>query len=588
MLERYSYLKEELLKCIDAMYTIGSIPGCPCEELREKIQNNTFNLVVLGQFKRGKTSLINSLLGAGILPIGVVPLTSIATVLTYGGALRIKVLFNDGRTTEIKPESLHLYVTEKGNPGNEKNVSEVFITYPSTYLKDGVRLIDTPGVGSVYQHNTDAAYRYLPKCDAALFLLSVDQPLSKSEVDFLSDVREFSHRIFFLLNKVDYLSRKEIEESISFSEGVINDATGGDVTVFPVSAKLALEGKSGNSTELLEKSLLPSFEATLSNFLMREKGKVLILSVANNFLRTLSQAKLELELEMKAIAMPVRELKTKIDAFEKKNQDVMSEKRDFDFLLDGEVNRLVKTLIDEDLEKFKKDLSERMLAGIEGLHNESKKLSTRELNNALEKYVINEVRGSYNAWRSAEDDKIAGSFEDTCKRFILRINETVDSMLKFSSELFSIPFEAVKAETLWDVRSSLFYKFKDEPVGLDMLAASLTLNLPRFLGSRIVFKKMKEYTLQMIDMQGGRVRFDFTERLDKSKLDFRWEMLQRIEATIEGISTAIQKGLNEKNRGEKKAEEKKKTLQETLRRIEEIKTSLLKIKDSAEKGLPHA
>ena len=64
-------------------------------------------------------------------------------------------------------------------------MQEVLITYPSPYLKDGVRLIDTPGVGSVYEHNTDVAYQYLPKSDAALFLLSVDQPVSKAELNFL-------------------------------------------------------------------------------------------------------------------------------------------------------------------------------------------------------------------------------------------------------------------------------------------------------------------------------------------------------------------------------------------------------------------
>ena len=149
MLDKYSHLKEDLLKCIDSMFAIENIPACPCEELREKIQNNAFNLVVLGQFKRGKTSLINALLGAEMLPVAIVPLTSIATILKYGEALRIKVYLADGAVKEIRHESLHEYVTEKGNPKNEKNVQEVVITYPSPYLKDGVRLIDTPGVNAM-------------------------------------------------------------------------------------------------------------------------------------------------------------------------------------------------------------------------------------------------------------------------------------------------------------------------------------------------------------------------------------------------------------------------------------------------------
>jgi GTPase SAR1 family protein len=145
----YSHLKGELLRSIDEMLAVESIRGCPCEDLREKIETNTFNLVVVGQFKRGKTSLINALLGADILPVAVVPLTSIVTIMKYGEALRIMVHFNDGRVAEIKPESLPEYVTEKGNPKNAKDVSEVVITYPSPYLRGGVQIIDTPGAGEL-------------------------------------------------------------------------------------------------------------------------------------------------------------------------------------------------------------------------------------------------------------------------------------------------------------------------------------------------------------------------------------------------------------------------------------------------------
>ena len=138
----YVHLKRSVMECLDEMLGIEAVRGCPCEDLREKIETNTFNLVVVGQFKRGKTSLINALLGADILPVAVVPLTSIVTIMKYGDALRINVHFNDGRVAEIKPEGLPEYVTERGNPKNEKDVSEVVITYPSPYLKGGVQIID--------------------------------------------------------------------------------------------------------------------------------------------------------------------------------------------------------------------------------------------------------------------------------------------------------------------------------------------------------------------------------------------------------------------------------------------------------------
>ncbi len=577
VLDKYAHLKEELVKCINAIMTIESITSSICEELREKIENNVFNLVVLGQFKRGKTSLINALLGAEILPTAVVPLTSIATILKYGETLNINVYFNDGRVTEIEPGSLPQYVTEKGNPRNEKDVQEVIITYPSSYLKDGVRLIDTPGVGSVYEHNTDVAYQYLPKSDAALFLLSVDQPVSKAELDFLKDVKEYSHRIFFLQNKADYVGSEDLSESISFSKKIIEECMGGEVKIFPLSAKLALEGKLSGTKELLEKSFLPEFEHILNTFLMQEKGDVLLLSVTNNLLRLLSQARLGLELEMKSLVTPLEELEEKIKIFENKKNGVLVEKDDFNLLLDGETKKIVNNVLDEDLKAFRQELILKVSKDLESSYGGSSSISMKELREKLEEQVITEVKQAFATWRGIEDEKLAKTFEAACKRFIIKIDDAVDSLLKFSAELFAVPFDIVKAEAIWSTKSGFYYRFKEQPVGIEIVASSLTLLLPKFIGEKIILKKAKEYLHRVIDMQTAKVGCDFEERLNKSKLDFRWEMFQRIEATIEGISKAIEKGMSQKSKGEQAVEERKAVLIENEKKMNEIKERLIQI-----------
>jgi len=577
VLDKYAHLKEELVKCIDSILTIEGITVGICEELREKIENNVFNLVVLGQFKRGKTTLINALLGAEILPTAIVPLTSIATILMYGETLNIKVYFNDGRVTEIESSNLPQYVTEKGNPRNEKDVQEVIITYPSPYLKDGVRLIDTPGVGSVYEHNTDVAYQYLPKSDAALFLLSVDQPVSKAELDFLKDVKEYSHRIFFLQNKADYVSSEDLSESISFSKKIIEECMGSEVKVSPLSAKLALEGKLSGIKELLEKSFLPEFEHILNTFLMQEKGEVLLLSVTNNLLRLLSQARLGFELEMKSLLTPLEELKEKIKIFENKKKEVLAEKDDFYLLLDGETKKIIKNVLEEDLKTFRQELIFKVSKDFESSYGERSGMSLKELREHLEELVITEVKQAFAAWRGIEDDKLAKTFEAACRRFITKIDDTVDSLLKFSAELFAVPFDIVKAEAIWSTKSGFYYRFKEQPVGIEIVASSLTLLLPKFIGERIILKKVKEYLQRVIDRHTARVGCDFEERLDKSKLDFRWEMRLRIEATIEGISTAIDKGMTQRTRGEKEAHERKSQVLQVLSQFDEIKEKLIQI-----------
>jgi hypothetical protein len=190
---------------------------------------------------------------------------------------------------------------------------------------------------------------------------------------------------------------------------------------------------------------------------------------------------------------------------------------------------------------------------------------------------MDEVKNAYNNWWAQEDGRLASGFEAICGRFISKINETVDALFKFSSELFAIPFQAFKAEELWTVKPGFYYKFREDPVMLEVLATSFTLTLPKFLGDKIILKKMKEFLLQMIDRQGGRIRFDFAERLEKGKLDFRWEMLERLEATINGISSAIEKGMHRKSRGEQSVEERKGVLIETEKKLNEIKEELVRI-----------
>jgi len=577
VLDKYSHLKEELIKCNDSLSTIESIPAEICKELREKIENNVFNLVVLGQFKRGKTSLINALLGAEILPTAVVPLTSIATILKYGETFSIRVYFNDGRVIEIERASLTQYVTEKGNPRNEKDVQEVVITYPSSYLKDGVRLIDTPGVGSIYEHNTDVAYQYLPKSDASLFLLSVDQPVSKAELDFLKDVKEYAHRIFFLQNKADYVSSEDLDESIAFSRKIIEEYMGREVKILPISAKLAIEGKLTGEKELLKKSFLPEFEGILNTFLMQEKGEVLLLSVTNNLLSLLSHARLGLELEMKSLLTPLEELKEKLIIFEKKKKEVLVEKEDFFLLLDGETKKIVTNVLEEDLKAFRQEVILKVTEDLESKYGEHTSMSMKELREYLEEQVIAGVKQAFAIWRGIEDEKLAKTFESACKRFIIKIDETVDSLLKFSAELFAVPFDIVKAEAIWSTKSSFFFRFKEQPVGIEIVASSLTLMLPKFIGEKIIIKKVKEYLNRVIDIQTAKVGCDFEERLNKSKLDFRWEMFQRIDATIEGIAKAIEQGMSIKDKGEHAFEERKALLGETEMKMSEIKENLIHI-----------
>jgi GTPase SAR1 family protein len=591
-IQGYAILKEEILACVDRMAVLEHLAGFPLDEFVQKVRTDTLNLVVVGQFKRGKTCLINALMGVELLPTGVVPLTSIVTILTYRETLRIEVSFQDGSVREINPRELVEYVTEPGNPKNTKNIKEVLVSYPSPYLKDGVRLVDTPGVGSVYIHNTDVAYEYLPNCDAALFLLSVEQPVSKAELDFLKDVQQYSDKIFFLLNKIDYVTDREIQEAVEFTRRTIKEGAGLDVKVYPISAKLALEGKLNNSASLLDQSNLAAFSRVLSRFLVEEKGRILLISVTNNLLRILSQARLHLELELQSLTCPLDELQQKLLILEEKKEEILLEERNFDILLDGEVKRLVKTQLDVDLDAFKSEFIPQMELRFDVFLENHKDLSLKDLNDALETYVTDQVEPAFTAWRIKEDDRLAKASQAIYGRFALKINRIIDALLEFSSQLFAVPFSSVEAESLWTGESSFSYKLREEPVGLDLLADSLTQVFPKYVSNRfqklkdylfrkansMIITKRKRHMLEAIEMQAGRMRHAFIERLTESKKRFRHEMVWKMRSTLEGISEALENGITQRAQGEKELVQRQMVLSQELFRLNELGGELMHIR----------
>lgn len=250
------------------------------EQLLEKLQTQTFSLVVFGEFKRGKTTFINALLGEDLLPSAVVPLTSVVTILRFGLQRQVTVEFLDGHSETIPVEGLPEYVTERGNPENRRQVKVVYVNVPSPLLRGGLQLVDTPGVGSVYDHNTEATREFLPHVDGAILLVASDPPISRGECEFLREMRPHVARLFVVQNKIDQLRPPEVEESLAFTEGVLCDVLGRDgVQVYALSAREALEAQLAGDARRLEESGLPVFLEELRRFQQQEQADTLLRSV---------------------------------------------------------------------------------------------------------------------------------------------------------------------------------------------------------------------------------------------------------------------------------------------------------------------
>ncbi len=572
----YAQLRDALFGIIAQLDgTVRDVTSKSLRDTRAKLQEETFNLVVLGQFKRGKSTFINALLGESILPTAIVPLTSVVTILRYGPTLSVQIEYLNGRMEETDLSSLPGFITERGNPQNKKSVKEVTVFYPSQYLKGGVRIIDTPGAGSVYSHNTEAAYAYLPHVDAGIFVVSADPPLSRSEHQFLKDVKEFVDKIFFVLNKVDQVSESDQKESLEFTTRVIEEDLGlGKVRMYPLSARWALEGKKAGDDPLLKRSLFPEFERQLLDFLAREKGKVFLQSVINNLSKLISDETISFQLEQEAIKLPLKELTEKIERFEQEMKAIQKERENNQFLLKGQLGKIISGL-DEEIYRFRKEMSAALQKELEEKYLELVNRGTGGLRDQLEQFVFDNIRGTFTPWRQQLAEKISSGLEEAHGEFAGKINDLIERILTLTGDIFELKLKPFTSVEGLSKKSDFYFMLKDDPVGLELVQLAVTSALPQFIAKKMILKNMKESVAELLDRHCGRVRYDLINRVTKTIKDFQNSLNEKIDLTLSGIRISFQKALALHMAGKNNVEKSLGELGEKLGSMTDIHEKLL-------------
>jgi GTP-binding protein EngB required for normal cell division len=193
------------------------------------------DIAVLGQFKAGKSSFLNTLTGKAVLPVGSIPVTSVITRLAAGEHDHALVAFNGGGVREAAIVELEDYVSESGNPENEKGVAIVDVELSDLQKWGSARLIDTPGIGSVWKHNTETALGWFPETGAVLFVMSAERPIAEVEMRLIEDVLRYSPEVYIVITKVDLYSEKQVAEIIAFTESALRKNLEREFRVYPFS-----------------------------------------------------------------------------------------------------------------------------------------------------------------------------------------------------------------------------------------------------------------------------------------------------------------------------------------------------------------
>lgn len=225
---------------IRARYQIAALEDF-LESCRSFAQEKFLNVAVLGRFKAGKSTLLNDLLGRPVLPVGVVPVTSVITEIQEGPREGAEVHFLDGRVEQVQVEQIAGFIAEAQNPENAKRVSLVRVELPSMARYRGIRFVDTPGLESVLEHNTDASMAWLPNVGLALVAVGVDPPLSQRDVELIRNLSRYTPNVSVLLTKVDVLEEHEQAQVQDFVKKQLARYWNGSVPIFPYSAKPGFE-----------------------------------------------------------------------------------------------------------------------------------------------------------------------------------------------------------------------------------------------------------------------------------------------------------------------------------------------------------
>jgi ribosome biogenesis GTPase A len=542
--------------------------------LSNRFSEGRFHLAVLGQFKRGKSTLLNALTGDPILPVGVVPLTAAPTFIQFGETPKIRVSYqhahkeNEFTGTSTAERSAYLagFVTEEGNPQNRLGVTEVQVDLPTPILAGGVVLIDTPGIGSTYRHNTTATLNFLQQCDAALFLISADPPITEVELAFLREVREKVPRLFFVLNKIDYLDARELEQALSFYKRVLTEQADwdGNFPVFCVSARKGLEARTTKDSRKWAASGVAQLEAFLVDFLAREKFNALKDALSRRAADWVDAVLMEAGIALQALKLPQQVLEEKITLFAESLKRAESERRLIQDILEGDKKRVTAFLEEQaqnlrrEAERFLKDIMNR------GAGSRSYGKSTNT--------------GIQDAWAVAIpeffEQRQAVLNEDVKVRLLeclapheQRLAQLVETLRHAAADLFEVPYRPMGQEEALEIKRKPYW----------VLNTWSSDPLP-------ILKSMDQRMDELVRRNVENIRWSMLQNLNISFARFATRIKDRLAETVGSTRGAMEAAHKRRSTHDESVASEVARLGERVAELEGLKADFAALRSD----LPHA
>lgn len=427
---------------------------------REKLENHRFAVGIMGEFKRGKSTVINSLLEQEIMPADILPCSATMNRVTYDLQSHVELRMQDGSMRSIKVDELVDYVT-KLNSENESraaNVDEAVVYYPCKFCQNGVDIVDTPGLNDDDRMNK-ISEEVIPKLDAVIMVITPGSPFSMSEAEFVRNKLMSSDlsRLIFLVNKIDTIRRPD--DRIKIVEGIkakiretvlekMKDMYGedsrqykeaeqklGSIRIFPFSALDALEGKLAGDQKMIEDSGTRPFEEMLTKMLTEERGALELGTPISVLQRVSMDVTKTITARRDAFALSVDEFEQRQKAAIARIQELRDQKKEEKKHLRSRAETVKKDLASRTAQ-FYPQLEQRMMTVVDEFYPaDIKALAQPKIQEKAAAELQERIRAEMNGMVSNFSEKIAVELQDIIgqeavgvAQFAETISKQVDQM----------------------------------------------------------------------------------------------------------------------------------------------------------------
>ena len=275
-------------------------------QAKARLADPSIRVLVVGEYKKGKSTLVNGLLGVDVAPVDDDIATSIPTIVQYGDAAHATVTYNAAegekeRTEAIEVKDLAAYVSEAGNPANQLGLRVAEVWLARRVLEGGLVLVDTPGVGGLGSVHTAATIATLPTADALIFVADASQEITAPEVDFLKLAQRACPNAVFVVTKTDLYP--EWSRIVDLDRAHLHNASL-DMPILPISSVLRQVALRTESKDTNAESGYPAVVNYLRNDVVGKAADLAKRSVLNDALRAVEYMEQPFVSEAQSLASP--------------------------------------------------------------------------------------------------------------------------------------------------------------------------------------------------------------------------------------------------------------------------------------------